>query len=565
MKTWLHGCQNGHSLCHNTLATSGWKPTRLLKVEKDGKGVRLCQGADIPAAKHYASLSHRWGTNKFFCLTKDTIDKVQKGISNFDLTKTFQDAISLVSRLDIEYIWIDSLCILQDSPDDWDREAATMSDVYLNATLNIAATAAIDGREGLFDERDSLETGPFQVHVDWQGNWYGGSKRPCRGWYYLALTQAFDIDVRDAPLNTRGWVFQERTLSTRILHFSKKQIYWECMQLTSNEAFPEGFLQNDQWIASIGPRTFWSSDKIQNICQKPAPTTIEISRPGSISGKLMTRLGPESEEKKEYDQWRRYVADYTKCSLTKPKDKLIAIGGIASALSPWLKDENIAGCWRGSILEDLLWKTAFRTDTLHSKSQPSEYRAPSWSWASVDGAVEYDLFSSDSSGSIKRHCTLVEVAVLRSASGVVRGMGDDFIRIRGPLRVTTIEKLGSFDVNSRLWGLTISWNPSSHGYDLGQPHRQFTIMTCQGAIHAQESEIFMLPILNAPDKLTEMDKMQGILLIRAQGVMGQFFRVGHFETDDLKVQKAMLESRVPALDKIVEAVNEDGTCIIKIL
>jgi hypothetical protein len=90
-------------------------------------------------------------------------------------------------------------------------------------------------------------------------------------------------------------------------------------------------------------------------------------------------------------------------------------------------------------------------------------------------------------------------------------------------------------------------------------------MTCQGAIRAQESEIFMLPILNAPDTLTEMDKMQGILLIRAQGVNGQFFRVGHFETDDLKVQKAVLESKVPALDKFVEAVNEDGTCIIRIL
>ncbi|CAH0027816.1 unnamed protein product [Clonostachys rhizophaga] len=416
-----------------------------------------------------------------------------------------------------------------------------MSDVYLNATLNIAATAAIDGREGLFNDRDSLATGPFQVHVDWQGNWYGGPKRPYCGWYYLALAQAFDIDVRNAPLNTRGWVFQERTLSTRILHFSKQQIYWE-------------------W-----PRTIWSADKIPNICQKPAPTSIEPSRPGSMARKLMKRSGPESEVKKEYNQWRRYVADYTKCALTKQKDKLIAIGGIASALAPWLKDENIAGCWRGSILEDLLWKRAFRTDTLNSNSQPSEYRAPSWSWASVDGTVEYDSFSSESSEPIQHHCNLVEVTVLRSACGVVRSIGDDFIRIRGPLRVTTIEALGSFDVNSRLWGLTISWDPSSHSYALGQPHRQFTLMTCQGAIHAQESEIFMLPILNAPDTLTEMDKMQGILLIRAQGVNGQFFRVGHFETDDSKVQKAVLESRVPAIDKFVEAGREDGTCIIKIL
>lgn len=64
INTWLHGCQHGHSLCNNTLAASGWKPTRLLKVERDGKGVQLCQGADIPATKQYASLSHRWGTNK---------------------------------------------------------------------------------------------------------------------------------------------------------------------------------------------------------------------------------------------------------------------------------------------------------------------------------------------------------------------------------------------------------------------------------------------------------------------------------------------------------------------
>ncbi|CAH0057625.1 unnamed protein product [Clonostachys solani] len=466
-------------------------------------------------------------------------------MSSFDLPKTFQDAISLVSRLGLEYIWIDSLCILQDSLDDWDREAAVMSDVYLNATINIAATAASDGREGLFNDRDSLKTAPFQVYVDWQGNWYGGPKRPYRGWYYLALTQAFEIDVRSAPLNTRGW------------------IYWECMQLTSNEAFPEGFLQNDQWIASIGPRTIWSSDKIQNICQKPAPTTKEVSQPGSIAGKLITRPGPESEEKREHDQWRRYVADYTKCALTKQTDKLIAIGGIASALAPWLKDENIAGCWRGSIFEDLLWKRAFRTDTLGSKSLSLDYMAPSWSWASVDGAVEYDSFSSDSFEPKQYHCTLVEVTVLRLASSVVGDIGDDFIRIRGPLRVTTIEALGSFDVRSRLWGLAISWDRSSH--DLGQPHRRFTLMTRKGAIHAQESEIFMLPTLNAPDTLTGLDKMQGILLIRAQGGKGQFFRVGHFETDDPKKQQAVLASKVPSLDKFAEAVHEDGSYTIRIL
>ncbi|VUC35453.1 unnamed protein product [Clonostachys rosea] len=439
-----------------------------------------------------------------------------------------------------------------------------MSDVYLNATLNIAATAATDGTQGLFNDRDSFEITPFQVHVDWQGNWYGEPKRPYRGWYYLALKAAFDINVRNAPLNTRGWVFQERTLSTRILHFSKQQIYWECMGLTSNEAFPEGFLRLSRGMASIEPRTFWSSDKVQNICRKPASTTEEIPRPGDTTGELLTKPCLKSQERREYDQWRKYVADYTKCSLTNPRDKLIAIGGIASALAPWLKDENIAGCWRGSILGDLLWKRAFSGGTLGCESLLLYYRAPTWSWASIDGAIWYDNLPS--SKPKKYHCTLVEATVLRLAPGVVGGIDGDFIRIRGPLRVTTIEALESFELESGSWAPAITWDmPTSHDNDLDQTHRQFTLMTRKGAIHAQESEVFMLPILNAPDILTGMDTMRGILLIRARGRKGQFFRVGHFETDEPKVQRLVLESNVSSLDRHAEVMYEDGTCIIRIL
>jgi hypothetical protein len=73
-----------------------------------------------------------------------------------ELPKTFQDAIEISRRLDIRFLWIDSLCIIQDSKEDWLKESVIMGDIYQHAYCNIAATAAPDGRTGCFLERNPL-------------------------------------------------------------------------------------------------------------------------------------------------------------------------------------------------------------------------------------------------------------------------------------------------------------------------------------------------------------------------------------------------------------------------
>jgi hypothetical protein len=133
------------------------------------------------------------------------------------LPKTFRQAFKVTRDLGGRFIWIDSLCIIQDSVEDWRNESSLMTHIYSYGLCNIAASAAQDGSQGLFFERD-----PFpvkQVHF-----------RPKHGAGTLLITntKSWIENSRRAPLLKRGWVFQEQMLSPRTLHFYKKQIFWYC-------------------------------------------------------------------------------------------------------------------------------------------------------------------------------------------------------------------------------------------------------------------------------------------------------------------------------------------------
>jgi hypothetical protein len=107
-----------------------------------------------PGPIEYLTLSHCWGKDQIFRLLETNIDQLRKAIPTNRLPQTFQQAIALTKRMGHRYIWIDSLCIIQDSEDDWHYESSRMGDVYKNSFCNISATAAEDGRMGLFFERD---------------------------------------------------------------------------------------------------------------------------------------------------------------------------------------------------------------------------------------------------------------------------------------------------------------------------------------------------------------------------------------------------------------------------
>jgi len=140
------------------------------------------------------------------------------GIDPSTLTKTFQDAIYITRRPGIRFLWIDSLCIIQDSVSDWVKESSTMGEVYANGIFNIAATAASDGRLGCLFDRNPRLAQKCRVRigeetVEFIDQWY---------WYN---------NITNTPLNTRAWVLQEELLSPRILNWERQQLSWKCSEL----------------------------------------------------------------------------------------------------------------------------------------------------------------------------------------------------------------------------------------------------------------------------------------------------------------------------------------------
>lgn len=197
-------------------------PKRLISVG-DPKRIVLRQSSEIEGYPRYATLSHCWGLAKFLTLTRSNFESWQVGIPLGDLSKTFCDAIATTRRLGLEYIWIDSLCIIQDDDNDWKSESVRMSEVYGRSALNIAATASPNGHGGLFYPRDAL-------HCELLLPTLGRVKCAPRGLYL----QIF----RDMPLLQRGWTLQERLLPCRTVHFTNTEILWECHCTIACETYP---------------------------------------------------------------------------------------------------------------------------------------------------------------------------------------------------------------------------------------------------------------------------------------------------------------------------------------
>lgn len=230
IRSWLRDCEE-HSVC------SEWQsinqvpkapPTRLIDVEdmpllcEDDLQNRECQ---------YMTLSHCWGRSASFQLRRYNLLQCKDHLLWEDLPETFKDAIFTTSVLGIRYLWIDALCIIQDSEEGWIHEASLMDQVYSNSYLNISAAASKDSRDGIFRLRSAMEVGPVLIATPELDNLGKKALCYCEDWME---------EVDRAPLNSRAWVVQERFLAPRVVHFGPTEVYWECVTCTSMESLPHG-------------------------------------------------------------------------------------------------------------------------------------------------------------------------------------------------------------------------------------------------------------------------------------------------------------------------------------
>jgi hypothetical protein len=314
----------------------------------------------------YATLSYRWGPpERALRLLRSTFDDFRGGQQRIsDLPRTFLDAIVMARQLFIQYLWIDALCIVQDSDDDKAREIPQMRSIYSNAACNLAASMSDNPHGGLFRVRDAAAVAPGLIQAP------SGALRD-------EMHHVVDMSYRDrqiigGPLHRRGWVFQERLLSTCVLYFGQSQIFWECLSELKCEGFPHGMPQSFRSAKSLEP--LWEMHDAM----------LPLSRPQNDPqhGLLNDLPKDRGMSTRALTLWNSLVREYSNCVLTHPEDKLLAFSGVANLFQEVTGDRYLAGLWWSNLLPLLDWWV----DQPRSRAT-EKYRAPSWSWASVDGPI----------------------------------------------------------------------------------------------------------------------------------------------------------------------------------
>jgi len=337
----LEECIKSHENCRRKAETP--LPKRVIDV---GSGrtpmARLYEPMEGESAP-YITLSHCWGGEVPDKLLSTNIAEYLEVLDVEKLPRTFADAVRLVQRLGFQYLWIDALCIQQDSFDEWEHEAAVMSDIYSNSLFTISGLDSTNSHSGLYSQ--------FLEDSEWVD--------------VAESVGAISIDSHDAQksrklpriedaykLNTRGWTLQERLMTPANLHFINGSIVWECRTYCLYE---DGSFKVSDWFL------------------KHLLTDLSGSR--DAFGDL-----------NKSQLWARLVENYTRRQLTNPFDKLIAVAGLARTIQQLFPDKYYAGLWETDFPLGLLW-----TKDRDHVTRVSPYRAPTWSWASVDGAITFPI------------------------------------------------------------------------------------------------------------------------------------------------------------------------------
>lgn len=403
-------------------------PTRVLDVGRHDGKIKLIQ--EDGKTDQYLCLSHCWGVQQIITTTKATLDERMREIDANELPATFSDAVWMTRRFGIDYIWIDSLCIVQDDAADWERESAQMASIYKNAYLTLAATKSSSSTGGLF-----TKTPDFEV----------AGTTPAGENYILVFREMIVHELSHGastasrfPLMTRAWVYQERMLSPRILHFGYFELFFECASASYCECGNIGFLGYTDDIPLPSPKEMYAS----------ALESVSVDSRGRLSNESWV-------EKNSYyigRVWRSQAMFYSGLALTVATDRLPAISGVARTFSEKTESPYLAGLFRDTLLDDLLWVTYSCR-----KPRPLEWRAPSWSWVSIDNHINYSdaLVVDHVDMHLETQAECIEFATINHSECVPSGL-DPFGRV----------KSASLHVTSQLLPVTLLLSP-----DLGTSQR----------------------------------------------------------------------------------------------
>lgn len=323
----------------------------------------------------YIALSHCWGGNSHVQTTITTLPVYVSKIDVNILPKTFADAIQTTRQLGVRYLWVDSLCIVQDSRIDWEREASHMGAYYRHALVTISAAHGSKSDAGLFVKRDSLSTQPSLIDIR-----YGSHYRQV---YVYARDTSFQLSrsslgelKKPLPLYGRSWVLQEQLLSPRTLTYGMFGISWRCQTMRFDERAPLSMKTGDFMKDKPGNLATFRGDP-----REIETTMTELQRNWIFPRRSLDNTTEDANYFQTFHKykhcnstsdhfvhdWGRLVQDYTSRGMTRQTDKLIAISGIASIISSLKSLEYTAGIWNGShemFVQGLLWSASKRGSRL---------------------------------------------------------------------------------------------------------------------------------------------------------------------------------------------------------
>lgn len=396
-------------------------PSRLVDVSQSARTglVRIRNRKDVRRDlpnPPYVGLSYCWGNPEqtaAISLKMASIKSLYLGVPVRDLPQTLQDAISVTRRLGYQYLWIDSLCIIQDSKEDWLHEADSMREVYRNAKFTIAATAAWDSREGLFRNQHPLEKSPCLVTLRKATGWKRGEST-LQPFYAIPantdISTTREVDISLTRWNRRAWCFQEKILSHYIVYFAETQLHFESQSIVDGR---------------IVSRMESQSDERRYFLPNPARERLHTTHKTRSSQSL----------------WMDFLPDYTRRELTERGDKLIAIAGLIKSLlgdDPSLPERYVAGQWTEEFIRDLLWYVDLNRQASRPTTDP---RLPTWAWASVDGGIYNDSLDLEYSTCAISHWEIVtppSASPNKAKTARFGEVADDvYVLLRGKLQKAT--------------------------------------------------------------------------------------------------------------------------------
>lgn len=382
VKGWVKSCDDRQKLgvirrhksgCYEPLPKM---PTRLLDISQAPRKLRLIHPAPIQQVQ-YAALSYCWGSVKPFITTKQALSRHMDEISITKLPLTLIDGIKTARWLGLSYLWVDALCIIQDCELDKETEMAQMQHIFQHAYVTIVAARAKDLDDG-FLKADNF--------------WYPRATLPvlCENgdtghMLLLEGKEEHPIEPRNMArerLHERGWTLQKVMLSPRLLVYGQNHVVWKCQCDDRGRVYDSTTGQENS--------TDWNG-----YCASAGLTTTRLSPTGEIIQPrlstsipnllLFTDAAHTERAPKLYRVWKNIVQDYSNRSLTNPDDKLPALSGVVTYFQKSLLDEYIAGLWYAHILYEMSWTTVHPSKTV----RPATWRAPSWSWMSIDGPIYF--------------------------------------------------------------------------------------------------------------------------------------------------------------------------------